>query len=313
MCCVTELLNWLVIMAEDSDRPPKAGVFISNDRVPEKQAYFIPAVTQCLTSEVPGKKVLDVGCGPGDWCYLAAMCGAQSVDGFDIQESMVQMAKQATSQFTTVNIRVGDAMKMPYKDNSFDIAMSLYVTCMLRPEACIGHSKELHRVLAPGGKAIVINFSNPAYDKLYVSKEADKSIIEKEIDEKLASLPANPKYDEILRAFVDMKDLLLATFAIDVKSGHLFRITDVGQLSNGQEIWFKIPMMVTYNYFYDDKYFQDLARDAGLCIDQIENYYTEERRIAYNRANPQNTIDNVESIEHPPFLMYHLSKPLDSN
>ena len=110
-----------------------------------------------------------------------------------------------------------------------------------------------------------------------------------------------------------MKDLLLATFAIDVKSGHLSRVTDVGQLSNGQEIWFKIPMMVTYNYFYDDKYFQDLARDAGLCIDQIENYYTEERRIAYNRENPQNTIDNVESIEHPPFLMYHLLKPLDSN
>ena len=70
-------------MTEDTDSLPKAGVFISNDKVPEKQAYFIPAVTQYLTSEVPGKKVLDIGCGPGDWSLLAATCGAQSVDGFE--------------------------------------------------------------------------------------------------------------------------------------------------------------------------------------------------------------------------------------
>ena len=232
------------------------------------------------------------------------------MDGFDIQEDMVRLAKETTSQFATVNICVGDVMRMPYEDNSFDIGMTLYVTCLLHPEACVNHFKELHRVLVPGGKAIVINFSKSAFDKLYITKEADRLAVEKEIDEKLASLSPNPKYDEIRSAFIDMKDVLQATFAINAKTGHLFRVTDVGQLTNGQEIWFKIPTMVTTNYFYDDKYFQDQTKASGLRIDRIENYYTEERRVAYNRTNPHNEIDNKESIEHPPFLMYHISKPL---
>lgn len=287
--------------------------FFCNNKIPEKQAYFIPAVTQYLKSEAPGKRILDIGCGAGDWSYLAAVSGAKSVDGFDIQEEMVRLAKQATSQFSTVNICVGDVMSMPYEDNSFDIGMSLYVTCLLRPEACVNHFKELHRVLAPGGKGIVINFSKPAFDKLYITKEADRSAVEKEIDEKLATLPTNPKYDEICSAFIGMKDVLVTTFAINAETDRLFRVTDVGQLTNGQEIWFKIPSMVTTNYFYDDKYFQDLAKASGLCIDQIENYYTEERRLAYNKVNPHNEIENKESIEHPPFLLYHVSKLLQSD
>ena len=51
-----------------------------------------------------------------------------------VQEDMVQLAKQATSQFNTVNIRVGDVMDMPYDDNTFDVALSFYVTCGLRLE-----------------------------------------------------------------------------------------------------------------------------------------------------------------------------------
>ena len=66
-----------------------------------------------LESAIPDKKVLDIGCGTGNWCYKAAQYGPKSVDGFDIQEDMVQLAKQATSQFSTVNIRVGDVMDIP--------------------------------------------------------------------------------------------------------------------------------------------------------------------------------------------------------
>ena len=41
-------------------------------------------------------------------------CGAKSVDGFDIQEGMVELAQQATAQYSSVNICVGDVMNMPY-------------------------------------------------------------------------------------------------------------------------------------------------------------------------------------------------------
>lgn len=295
-------------MAEGTEHM-KLGIFSSNNEIREKQAFFIPVITQYLKSEVAGKKILDIGCGTGDWSYLAAVCGAKSVDGFDIQEEMVQLSKQATSQFSTVNICVGDVMSMPYGDNCFDIAMSLYITCMLHPKACVGHFKELYRVLVPGGKAVVINFSSPVFDRLLVTKEADRSLIEKEINDKLASLSNNPQYDEICSVFSGMREVLLATFAVN-ESGRLFRVTDVGQLTNGQAIWIKSRMKaVTTNYFYDDKYFQDQTKASGLCIDQIENYFTEERRVAYNSTHPHSEIEK-ELIEHPPFLLYHVSKPL---
>ena len=33
----------------------------------------------------PGKKVLDIGYGSGEWACLSAECGAKNIDGFDIQ------------------------------------------------------------------------------------------------------------------------------------------------------------------------------------------------------------------------------------
>ena len=94
---------------------------------PQNLAFLLPAMKRHLKSVIPGQKVLDIGCGSGNWCYKAAQSGAKSVDGFDIQEDMVQLAKHATSQFSTVNIRVGDVMNMPYDDNTFDVALSFYI------------------------------------------------------------------------------------------------------------------------------------------------------------------------------------------
>ena len=54
------------VMAENTNNVKLGGVFISNNKIPQKQAYFIPAITQYLKSEAPGKRVLDIGCGTGD-------------------------------------------------------------------------------------------------------------------------------------------------------------------------------------------------------------------------------------------------------
>ena len=93
------------------------------------QAFVYPALKAFLEVEAPGKKVLDIGCGSGDWACLAVECGAKSVDGFDIQEGMVELAQQATAQYGSVNICVGDVMDMPYDDNTFDVAISIFVIC----------------------------------------------------------------------------------------------------------------------------------------------------------------------------------------
>jgi len=65
--------------------------------------------------------------------------------------------------------------------------------------------------------------------------------------------------------------------------------------------------MTFADYFYDH-FLQQQIKAAGLNIDKIENYYTEERRIAYNDTKPKIEFDE-KITDTPPFVLYHLSKP----
>ena len=275
---------------------------------PENQAFLFPAMTEHLESEIPGKKILDIGCGNGNWSYKVTQYGAKSVDGFDVQEEMVQLAKQATSQFSTVNIQVGDVQNMPYGDNTFDVAMSIYVTCCLPLETCISHFKELHRVLAPGGKAMVVNNFSPAFERLFIAQGADQTAVDNDIAKRLMNLTiSHPSKEEVNNAFQDLHELLHGFFTCD-ENGHLQKITNL-EMSNGQPIWAKTKIMTFADYFYDNHFFQQQINSAGLIIDNIENYYTEERRVAYNGTSPEFKLDKTYS-NVPPFVLYHLSKPL---
>ena len=60
--------------------------------------------------------------------------------------------------------------------------------------------------------------------------------------------------------------------------------------------------------YYDDKFLADQTTVAGLLIDQIENVFTEDRRIVHNIQNPEMTCSK-DIVEHPYCLLYHLSKP----
>ena len=96
------------------------------------EAFLDASIAHSLKRMVPDKKVLGIGCGVGDWCSLVAQCGAKTVDGFDIQrEEMVELVKQATSHLNNLRIQVGGVAGMPYNDASFDVAISLFVTCNL--------------------------------------------------------------------------------------------------------------------------------------------------------------------------------------
>ena len=273
-------------------------------------AFLFPVMAEYLKSEIPGKRVLDIGCGSGIWCHKVALSGAKSVDGFDMQEEKVLLAQQATSQFGTVKIRVGDIMDMPYDDNVFDVALSFYIICALRLEALICHFKEMYRVLAPGGKAMMVCYSRPAFGRIFLRDGADKVVVEKQIAKKLLILPNSPTQEEINDAFEDLHDVLHAPFTTD-QNGQLQRVTDVDKLSNGQAMWSKTQVITFPEYFYDDDFVQQQIKAAGLNIDNIESYYTEERRVAYNNTNPEIKLDKAIT-DTPLFVMYHLSKPVKS-
>ena len=269
-------------------------------------AFLDSALTRDLKNLVPGKRVLDVGCGAGNWCSTAAQCGAKMVDGFDIQEEMVELAKEATSELDNVHIQVGDVADMPYDNTSFDVALSFFVTCNLPPNVFAKHFQELHRVLAPGGKAILLIPTDWSHGKLYTKIEADPDTVKKSIKQILTKLPKNPTTAQVTEAFKDSDDILVTCFAVDA-AGDVFHVKNINQLSHGQPIWRKTEVMLFPNFLYSDRSIIQQLLNTGFHIDKIENHYTEERRLAYNRTDPAIPLSS-DYVEYPTALVYHVLK-----
>jgi ubiquinone/menaquinone biosynthesis C-methylase UbiE len=99
-------------------------------------------------------KVLDVACGGGlVSCAFAPHVGA--VLGVDITTAMRDQAKKLVEQkgFTNVDILFGDATRLPFPAELFDIVVSRYsVHHMLHPSVLI---QEMKRVCRPGGVVVI--------------------------------------------------------------------------------------------------------------------------------------------------------------
>lgn len=113
-------------------------------------------VLQTLAVE-PGERVLDVGSGPGLLAReMARQVGGQgAVKGIDVSENMVAMARARCAKLPWVEFTTGDATALPYADNEFDAAVSTQVYEYVSdvPTAL----RELHRVLRPGGRALIVD------------------------------------------------------------------------------------------------------------------------------------------------------------
>jgi ubiquinone/menaquinone biosynthesis C-methylase UbiE len=100
-----------------------------------------------------GKRVLDVGCGPGFWARHLSRLGADYV-GIDISPRSATLARRSLELHgLRGRIEVGNAESLPFDDESFDAVISEGVIHHTPDTmACIG---EIHRVLKNGGRAAV--------------------------------------------------------------------------------------------------------------------------------------------------------------
>jgi ubiquinone/menaquinone biosynthesis C-methylase UbiE len=110
-----------------------------------------------LAGVAAGQRVLDVACGPGALALTAARLGACAC-ALDFSPAMVERLRQAAGRagVTSIEGRVGDAMALPYPDGSFDAAFCMF-GFMFLPDRERGF-RELWRVLAPGGRAVVASW-----------------------------------------------------------------------------------------------------------------------------------------------------------
>ncbi|WP_133486972.1 bifunctional demethylmenaquinone methyltransferase/2-methoxy-6-polyprenyl-1,4-benzoquinol methylase UbiE [Aliiroseovarius marinus] len=119
-----------------------------------------------------GQRLLDVAGGTGDisFRFLGRAPGAEAVV-LDMTESMLVEGRQRAEASHLANHLdwvVGDAMALPFEDNSFDrYTISFGIRNVTRiPDAL----KEAYRVLKPGGRLMVLEFSqlpDEGMQKLY--------------------------------------------------------------------------------------------------------------------------------------------------
>ena len=106
----------------------------------------------------PDALVLDVACGTGDLSIELKQNAAAKVVGSDFCRPMLEVAKEKAGQ--VIPFVEGDAMSLPFADMSFDVVT---IAFGLRNLSNFEDGlRELRRVLKPGGRIAVLEFSSPS-------------------------------------------------------------------------------------------------------------------------------------------------------
>lgn len=101
---------------------------------------------------ISGKKVLDAGCGHGEYTVFALRDGA-SVWAFDYSAEMLAATKSRLDrqQLQAEALYQGSVTEIPHGDESFDVVFCLAVLDHIPSDAREKAFKEFYRVLKPGG------------------------------------------------------------------------------------------------------------------------------------------------------------------
>lgn len=102
-----------------------------------------------------GMKVLDVGCGTGSQLMVYQQAGC-TVYGLDTSPAMLEIARGKLG--SKADLRLADAMAMPFEDDFFDLVLSTLVLHEMPPVARDGVLAEIKRVTKKEGRVLLIDF-----------------------------------------------------------------------------------------------------------------------------------------------------------
>ncbi len=116
----------------------------------------------------PGQRLLDVAGGTGDISFrFLDRAGTGHATVLDLTEPMlVEGRKRAEAEQMAGSLDwvVGDAMALPFEDNTFDVyTISFGIRNVTRPQEALN---EAYRVLRPGGRLMVLEFSQIPNDMM---------------------------------------------------------------------------------------------------------------------------------------------------
>lgn len=103
----------------------------------------------------PGQRILDIAAGTGTSSAAIARSGAEVV-AVDFSPGMIAVGRKRHPRIEFVE---ADAMALPFKANEFDAAtISFGLRNIEDPRKAL---KEMYRVIKPGGRVVVCEFSKP--------------------------------------------------------------------------------------------------------------------------------------------------------
>ncbi|MBM7633535.1 demethylmenaquinone methyltransferase [Geomicrobium sediminis] len=108
-------------------------------------------------------KVLDVCCGTADWTIAISeeLEGKGQVTGLDFSKNMLEVGKEKVKTHGLENVELvhGNAMELPFEDNSFHVVtIGFGLRNVPDPQVAI---QEMYRVLKPGGQVVCLETSHP--------------------------------------------------------------------------------------------------------------------------------------------------------
>jgi ubiquinone/menaquinone biosynthesis C-methylase UbiE len=124
---------------------------------------------------IKGKKILDIGCGTGNWLLEYLQWGAMPADlhGIDLDSARIAEARLRIQGAT---LQAGDASSLSFADNSIDLVSQFTVfSSILDDKMKRAVAAEMLRVVRPGGAILsydlrVCNSANPAVREISLNE-----------------------------------------------------------------------------------------------------------------------------------------------
>lgn len=158
-------------LSYDAERAPKVGELFSKlarryDLVNDVMSLGLHRVWKrrtvrlALAGRTAPARVLDLCCGTGDLTFLAEASEPARLVGLDLTLPMLRVARRrARMAGSRAKFAQGDALRLPLASASVDaVTIGYGLRNVADPLAAL---KEIRRVLAPGGRVVVLDFGKP--------------------------------------------------------------------------------------------------------------------------------------------------------
>ncbi|HXW16734.1 MAG TPA: class I SAM-dependent methyltransferase [Candidatus Acidoferrales bacterium] len=176
---------------------------------------------------LPQSSVLEVAPGPGYFAIELAKLGNFQITGLDISETFVEIARANGERAgLKIDFRQGNASAMPFGDDTFDFLLCRAAfKNFSEPRRAL---KEMHRVLKPGGRAVIID----------LRRDASRDSINQAVD---AMNPGavNAVITKLTFRFMLLKRAYTKAEFVEMIASTQFRGAEIREDLIGLEIWLK--------------------------------------------------------------------------